>query len=83
MIPLAVPVGTWTLGPGPLVHFDSRPLAVPGTTVRLAWGETDLVVRVESREAGLAIGRVLDRIIYPSSSWPRGVPLGEIPAVLR
>lgn len=62
---MCTPVGEWQLGPGAGVRFDSRPIALPGTTVDLAWGTDRLRIRILDRAQGYSLGQILKALRAP------------------
>ena len=59
VLPVVKPIGEWQMGPGPYIEFESRPVALPRTTVDVEWGAIILRVRVAEREGLKSYGRIL------------------------
>lgn len=59
LAPLVSIVGEWTMGPRTNISFISRPIALPGLTYRVAWGDVEMTVRVRDRKDGISYGDVL------------------------
>lgn len=70
MSPLVDLVGEWTMGPRTNVSFMSRPIALPGFTYRLRWGDVEIHVRVRDRRDGVSYGDVLTTDTNPKGPRP-------------
>ena len=83
-----VPIGEIQIGPGQTIHFESRPVAAPNTTVDVVFGPTLLRVRVSDRQQMQSHGSILMTRKLPCRRLKRGfcsvdqILSGEIAIVL-